>query len=305
MSENLRTMQTYCASLQTKSKATQKLFGITMTNFNTFKKIDFSSLRKYNDDHISDILQSWINWNHQRGLASSSIHTYFNNLRSYFWYLGIRLDWHNLQKNLKFPKKLYRYETPLSKSDIEKLVSNSKLDFKFQLLALLSSGMRVKELGQIKKEYLDYTYPNIMVRIPPEITKTGKPRITFFSKQVSSMIKYRIKNNMDIFCGNRTPDQSLNLILKRFGVVRKKSDMQQLHAHYNNTNRYHIHVHSLRAFFITRCNKIQFGLGHILAGHDFYMKQYNQYTEQELFEMYSKAESDFTFLTKKTRKKRS
>ena len=67
-----------------------------------------------------------------------------------------------------------------------------------------------------------------------------------------------------------------------------------IHGHCKQT-RYHIHVHSLRAYFITKANRVQFGLGHILAGHDFYMKQYNQYTNDELLEMYKKVEPELTF----------
>lgn len=258
--------------------------------------MDVNSLKKVNDDQISDTLQKWIIWNHENGLTASSINCYFNSLRSYFWHIGIRLDWHNLRRDLKFPKTLHKYETPISRSHIEQLLKHSKQDFRFQMLALISSGVRVGELGQITPDHLDMSRTNIMVRIPPEITKTGMPRITFFSRQVSEMIRHKLDKEEDtpIFCGIRDPEQAVNLVLKRFASARRKADMMQRHQHCSQ-NRYHIHVHSLRAYFITKCNRVQFGLGHILAGHNFYMRQYNQYTEKELHDMYVQAESELTF----------
>ncbi len=110
------------------------------------------------------------------------------------------------------------------------------------------------------------------------------------------MIRYRIKIHKSdfIFCGNRTREQALNLVLKRFAAARKKADLMEKYSHCKQ-NRYKIHVHSMRSYFITKANNIQFGLGHILAGHNFYMKEYNKYTVDELLFMYKKFEMDVTF----------
>lgn len=294
---NIRTLSDYISTLNIQSRSTQKLFQCTINNIERFGKIDIKDMSRYNEDNIYDFLQEWILWNMNRGIAASSMMCYFNTFRSYLWYHKIKLDPRDMRHNLRFPRMLHEDQIPVTANEIKKILGVSKLEFKFQLLGLISSGMRVSELGQIKTRYLDFTHSNIMVRIPSQITKTGRSRITFFSRQVSDMIRYRIKNrpyNDFVFCGNRTQEQSLNLILKRFAAARRNTDLMEKYDHYKQ-NRYRIHVHSMRSYFITKANKIQFGFGHILAGHNFYMKEYNRYTVDELLDMYKKTEKDLVF----------
>ena len=221
---------------------------------------------------------------------------YLNYIRSYLWYRGLKLDWKDIRQNVKFSQTLYEYNIPITIDEIRMVLCVSKPEFRFQLLSLLSSGMRVSELGKIKPEQLNLTNRNIMIRLPAEITKTGRSRITFFSRQVSDMIRYRINVGKQdcLFSNSRNTGQFVNLILKRFASARKKAGLTEKYGHCKQ-NRYHIHVHSMRSYFITKANKIQFGVGHILAGHDFYMKEYNQYTVDELLGMYQRFEKDLTF----------
>lgn len=264
-----------------------------------FGKIDIEDLSCYSDDHddIYLLLQEWITWNARRGVTASSIKCYFNAFRSYLWYHKIKLDTKDIRQNLKFPRTLYETEIPITIRDIKKILIASKPEFRFHLLALVSSGMRVNELGKIRIEHLDLSHSNIMVKIPAYITKIGRSRITFFSKQVSDMIRYRINTKQIddyVFSKYRTPAQFCDLVGKRFAATRKITNMLEKYGHCKQ-NRYTIHIHSMRSYFITVANKIQFGLGHILAGHDFYMKQYNRYTIDELLDMYKQFEISVTF----------
>ena len=47
---------------------------------------------------------------------------------------------------------------------------------------------------------------------------------------------------------------------------------------------------SLRSWFVTKCNRIDYGFGHALAGHDHYMKRYDRLTLEDKIELYLKAE---------------
>ena len=294
--KNNRTLSMYMSLLNIKSRSTQKLFQCSINNLEAFNGLDINNISKYEEEDIYSILQEWIVWNNKRGMNTSSIKCYFNSIRSYLWYRGIKLDQRDIKQDLMFPQILHEIKLPITKYEISNILSVSNLEFRFQLLALLSSGMRVGELGQIRVSDLDLSHSNIMVRIPSEITKTGRSRVTFFSNQVSNMIRYRFKFSRSnfIFCEDRNRQQSLNLILKRFAAARRKANLLEKYGHCKQ-NRYKVHVHSMRAYFITKTNKVQFGLGHILAGHDFYMKEYNQYTVDELRCMYKKAEKYLTF----------
>lgn len=294
-----RTLATYMEMLAMRSKSTQKLFRSTLNNIASFGKICADDLSMYDEDHIYDILQEWILWNSRRGTSTATIVCYFNSFRAYLWYRRIRLDRRDIKQNLFFPKMLRESSISLNPRDLQSILQVSKLEFRFQLLALVSSGMRVNELGQIQWSNLDLTHSNAMVKIPARISKTGRSRISFFSKQTSDMLRYRYNSVRTaesglVFCGDRTPEQTVNLMLKRFGSARRKARLMERH-NYGRQNRYEIHLHSLRTYFITATNKVQFGLGHVLAGHGFYMKEYNVYSVRDLRNMYKKAEKDLTF----------
>ena len=294
--KNIRTLSTYTWTLGIKSKSSQKLFQCTINNIKRFGKINTRDMSRYNEDNIYDLLQEWIIWNTKRGITASSMMCYFNTFRSYLWYNKIKLDSRNIRQNLTFPQMLHADQIPITHDVIKQILDASKQEFKFQLLALVSSGMRASELGQIKLAHLDFTHSNVMVRLSAQLTKTGRSRITFFSRQVSDMIRYRIKNNESnfTFCGNRTTEQALNLILKRFASARRRINLLEKYEHCKQ-NRYIFHIHSMRSYFITKANRVQFGLGHILAGHEFYMKGYNRYTVDELLCMYKQFENNVTF----------
>ena len=294
-----KALSDYTSVLEMRSKPTQKMFRCVMNNIRAFGKIDVEDISSYGEDDVYPLLQEWIAWNAGRGIAPSSIRCYFNTFRSYLWYHKIRLDDRDVQQNLKFPRLLHEIRTPVTPAGLRRILAVSKPGFRFQLLALVSSGMRVGELGQIRITHLDLTRQNVTVRIPAQITKTGRSRITFFSRQVSDMIRYRIRtekihNGGRVFGDDKTCEQFVNLVIKRFAAARRSTGMLEKYSHCKQ-NRYSIHVHALRSYFITKANQLQFGLGHILAGHEFYMKEYNRHTEDELLGMYKQLETQLTF----------
>lgn len=290
-----------------KSKSTQKLFRCTLNNISLFGKICVGDLVKCNEDYIYDVLQDWIMWNDRRGVAATTIICYFNSFRAYLWYLRIKLDWRDIKQNLVFPRTQHDISVPISYENIRSILHASRLEFRFQILALTSSGMRVNELGQIRMSDLDLSRTNAMVHIPAAASKTGRSRISFLSRQVSDMIRYRHDTRPfgevdHVFCGNRTPEQAVNLLVKRFAASRRRAGLISKRGEYKQ-NRYQVHLHCLRSYFITQANKVQFGLGHVLAGHGFYMKEYNLYDTAELRSMYKKVEKAFTFPNSASSKK--
>ena len=264
------------------------------TDITAFGKIDLENISKYDENSIYGMLQEWIIWNNNRGIISSSIRCYFNNIRSYFWYRGLKLDQRDIRQNLKFPRILRKDMIPTTREKIQKIFAVSNSEFKLQLLALISSGMRVGELGCIKNIHIDMKFDNAVIRIPTEITKTGRARVTFLSRQVTDMLREKIDNDDYFACKDRSKEQFTNLLLKRFSSARTKAGLMQMHNHCMQ-HRYHVHIHGLRSYFITNVNSVQFGVGHILAGHDFYMKEYNQYAVDELRATYAQAEKYLTF----------
>lgn len=73
-----------------------------------------------------------------------------------------------------------------------------------------------------------------------------------------------------------------------FDRIRKKTNLTEKY----DSNTHKISLQSFRAYFITKCNRIDFGVGHALAGHGLYMKRYDRLTIQEKLEYYIKAEPE-------------
>jgi len=82
-----------------------------------------------------------------------------------------------------------------------------------------------------------------------------------------------------------------NKIASEQHAFRRISESAGYTEEYEITGRAKISTHTLRAYAITRLDKLnEFGFGHIIAGHGFYMKTYNRNTPEQLLEDYIKAE---------------
>ena len=234
-------------------------------------------------------LQKWIDWNVKQNKSPGTIRAYFGQLKKQLWFAGIKLDAESIRYLIKFPRAEQQLIIPITKKDIAKLLAVSKLEFRYQILLLVSSGMRIGELSKLKVENLrNINSKNIMAVIPASITKTRKARLTFFSKQVSNMIRYRIQHNTDPF-----QNINENITGKRFSAARQRANLLTKFST-SIANRYEIHLHGLRKYFVSSLNG-HFAIGHILAGHDYYMSQYNQYTPEQLLNFYRKDESKLIF----------
>ena len=262
----------------------------TATRNATKHGLDIETLTESNA--ITEI-QKWINHNDECGVTASTIRTYFSLIHTQLYLRGVKLDPMDIRHRLQFPRKLRPEQVAITRKEIDTLLAASNSQTRFQILGLISSGMRVSELFNITQDNIVMESSNYMVRIPAEITKSGSFRITFFSKQVSDMIRDRINRGRPLFA-NGDATHSLDAFEGKFNRVRQACGLLARFTHTKGP-RYHIHIHSFRGYFVTRCNRVQFGLGHTLAGHGYYMKEYNQYTRDELRSMYRKAEPDMTF----------
>lgn len=270
------------------------LQNTTLENIRSSAKLNLDRVDSYDTDELFARIQSWIDWNAARGLTAATIRAYWQQLRILLWRASVRLDPMDVRYRLRFPKTLRGLPPSTSRRDIGAILAESSTEFRFQLLALVSSGMRVGELAQLTADDLHHGSPNIRVVIPARITKTGQARVTYFSRQVSDMIRYRLRRGREDIFGGGERGMIANRLGKRFRAARERAGLTASSGH-TKQNRYDMHLHSLRSYFVTELNKIQFGAGHILAGHDFYMKTYNRYAPEDILNMYRRAEPALEF----------
>ena len=180
------------------------------------------------------------------------------------------------------------------KDEIRRILSvgNKRNDLKF--LAQLSSGLRRGELLQLCKKDLDTTQKRIIVNVPASITKIKKSRVTFFSKEVTPLLKPILKRLGDedrvFFRGKANPKNISNhyqlMLIKYLGQI----DLDQKYE----SGRHKITTHSFRAFFITKISRHDPNLAKYFAGQEQSrdLLMYDRLTLDERLEKYIEFEPD-------------
>ena len=251
-------------------------------------------------DGIFQIIHNWIQWNvKEKKLFPTTISIYLVCLRKYLHQRGVKIDREDLanyfSKNntLKIPLKEKKY--PVKLFQLQEIIGISPLKRKQLYLFLISSGMRISEALLMKKKDVSFEYDRIMVTIPAENSKNREERITFLSEESRKYCQplFDQKSNDELVFGTgiHIKDDVVNHA-KYFANIRKK--LGYFEKYKTGTSK--ITLHSMRAFFISKIIKQNENLGHYLAGHSVYMKQYERFEIEELIEAYKKSEPELTIL---------
>jgi len=154
---------------------------------------------------------------------------------------------------------------------------------------LTSSGIRIKEAVQLKKRDFDEKTERIKITIPGKYAKNGKTRITFCSKESEQYLRPKLRNLKQdelVFTKNPNSHRARQNEEEKFDRIRNNAGFTKRF----DTGHHEITIHSFRSWFVTKCNRIDYGFGHSLSGHDQYMARYDRLTEEELLDLYIKAE---------------
>lgn len=297
-----RTKQTYEDKISLKSFSAKNNFDAAHKQFDKFTEKAFKeNLEQTIEDLLLikdpkeqqqktfDVLQNFVNYLDSEGIAPSTNRVYFNSIKKYLKYRGFEIHTDDVRNEIDFPVIVEEKEHPLSNEDISKLLFHSNPDKKLLYLVLSSSGMRIEETLRLRKRDFNDKLERIMISIPGKYTKTKKSRITFVSSEAEKVLKPYLKKLKDddiVFTENENFLRAKNSAEKYFERVRKKAEFTEK----KETGISLVTLHSFRSFFITKCNRIDFGIGNALAGHGYYMKKYEKFTIEEKLDFYIKAE---------------
>lgn len=241
----------------------------------------------------------------KKALAINTYKNYNQQLRDYLRYHGVLRNVNEKELKVIIPKEIKEekeaLETPLLKKIIQTAIKKQLL---YQFMAM--SGCRIGEALQlIPKDFVFVDengmktsrkeYHRIKISIRGEIAKTRQSRHTFLHREIEDQILEVIdkkKSNEPIF-GNETHIQ--------YQVTREGAGFQELRdrmvkqgvkelADKYLTGISKVTLHTLRSWFVSQTNKVDFGFGHALAGHELYMKNYNRHTKKEMLDLWKKAE---------------
>ncbi len=297
-----RTKQTYEDKISRKSFSARNNFDAAHKQFTKFTEKSFKeSFEQVIEDLLQikdlkeqqqktfDILQNFVNYLDNEGMAPSTNRVYFNSVKKYLKHRGFEIHSDDVRNEVDFPAIVEEKVYPLTNEDVSKLLFHANPEKKMLYLVLSSSAMRIEEALRLRKHDFNTEMKRIRIDIPGKYTKTKKPRITFVSSEAEKVLKPHLERTHDdqlVFTDNEDYMRAKNSAEKYFERVRERSGFTKR----KDTRVHLVTLHSLRYFFITRCNRIDFGLGNALAGHGFYMKKYDTATPEKLLEFYLEAE---------------
>jgi len=258
----------------------QKQFKYACKSFPEIEKIIKSTPT---DEDVFDTLQIWIN---NCTKDPTTVKIYFEHIKQYLHYRGIKLHPLDIRQNLKFPTKLEEELHPLSINEFQEILKTASYNRRLLYLAQSSSGTRIGELVQLQKKHLDTNMDRIMVKIPARFTKKGRARTTFFSTETSKVLlpKLHKMSNDDLVFGNTT--DSYNAKMNEIIYMERLLKKIGLDQRYETNNRYKISTHSFRSYFITKVSRHDENLAKYFAGQKGYLLQYDRLTDEEKLEYY-------------------
>lgn len=215
-------------------------------------------------------------------VAPASKRLNFSFFKSYIRILyGIKIDNEDRKDFVKFDviPKITRFS--LTSDIIREFCDNaSKIQRTFYLIQS-SSGMRISESLNLRKEDFDFTTTPCKITIPARFTKAKTERITFISKEALSSLN-KIKDEYFQEKTYNNFEQYFYQLRKSLGYVEK----------YENSRNYKINIHSFRAFFRTQSAvaKISQEASESMIGHTGYLKQYIRLDDKFLQDSYKKLE---------------
>jgi integrase/recombinase XerD len=236
---------------------------------------------------VNEIYKQYVVSLASQNIAPKSVAAWAYGVRKFFSANGIEVS--------PVPMRIYSLHEDVlpTKEELIKVLENSSLKARVSILILLSSGLRVGELHQLKLGDIELNSDPPLIRVKALTAKERKGRITFVSPQAKKLLNEYLEM--------RRQTEKLNpespLIATDDG---KPMSYQNLQYILNNAfkkvakkvgKRYSLHPHSLRKWFKTQL--ISAGIpGPIvdrLTGHHRYLaNEYELYTEEQLRQWYLK-----------------
>ncbi|AJW71232.1 tyrosine-type recombinase/integrase [Nitrosopumilus adriaticus] len=300
--------KTFEEKISNRSKRTQEIFQTVQKSFDQFcheyyagrtSNEIFDELNSISEkektDAIIDILQSWIDWNYQKNILTSTLKVYFSKLKVLFHYRGFKIHPQDIKDNLVWKKKIREELHALQMEEIQKILAVAKPQKKAFYLALISTGARPSELLQARKKDFDLTNSRIKITIHPEGVKTRSGRSVYLTKEAYGHILPILEKLQDddlVFAKHKDPLIAEKNESKTFS---RYCDSVGFTDRYHSNNYRKITLYSFRSFFFGKCADVnREGYAHRMIGHGGYLPQYDRMSEEKKIEWFAKVEPELT-----------
>jgi len=268
--------------------------------------------------NVYEILREFVVNIDKQGYKPRSIRAYLSGVKGYLRYLGVRINTDDFRQIVKTPKAMTNHEKALTKEILIRLLRICHQKLQTSILVVVSSGLRIGELVQLRLDDVDFTSTPTKIRVRAETAKTRQGRETFISVEATKALKDYLVHYFDwnekgdnshmhqkpIFGRTSKGDTYDNQKISGNRWASELSLQQSLRTHVdkipelnikNENDRSLIHWHSFRKYFRTTVgNEVNRDFAEALMGHDFYMSTYYTLSEDKKRELYLKAEPALT-----------
>lgn len=205
-------------------------------------------------------------------------------------------------------------ERDLDHAALQVLLTHADVRGRALIIILVSSGMRIGELLQIRLSDINLDTVPAQVTIRAEITKTRQNRITFISREAVAAVRewLKVRPSYLVSAHNR----NAGFVAKGIGSVKPVDDPRlfpfaahgaqamwrtvlknaELAMIDETTGRHQHHIHQFRKFFRSQMAlSCPVDVVEALMGHEGYLtRAYRRYTRDQLAEYYLKSEGMVT-----------
>jgi integrase len=280
---------------------------ISLRAFDMFVNVKFSKNEEMLVSHCNNgveqnrylMLDSMVQyWLLDLEFAPATIRNYFSFIRSYLRRYGIKTYKEDLREFVKLPKKVKERKEPLSKDTAKRIVEVSDPKYKMFWIFLIATGMRIGEVVECKKSWLDFSlleeFGLVLIKIPALFgnglsTKEKTERYTFLTGQAWQLVKPYYESRLletdpllDI--SYDAAEQYMYWVREQLGLVERYS-----------TGVHKVTIHSFRSVTRTALSdKCGMEFSFYILGQEGYLSEYYRKDYVEAAKLYKIAEPELT-----------
>ena len=161
-----------------------------------------------------DLIQDYINWAEDMGLATNSVRNYSSTLANFLKWRRLGFDLEELRKNLVMKKEIETEAYPMTIKEIRSILDVSKIEDKTKYLIMLSGGLRIREVLGIRKRDIETDFERYVIHVNPNYAKGKKAR--------STIISFEAMEYLDKIMRRKGPDDFI------LNIINQILDYQQL-----------------------------------------------------------------------------
>lgn len=288
-----------------------QFFEVIKKDPNTYikevRKMENGEKIDYTDSIENDVNNYWQWLIKTKKAAPKTVHNAISCVRTFLRDHRIRLDdivWDNIRRR-GIGNKPIMFEKPMTKQILKEILTHADAFERSMFLVWSSSGLRQKELLQLKMNDMDLEHDPVKIFVrhmgtPNQSVKTKYSRYCFISPEATHAVKewFKIRTGRLKLAEKRTnfKNSQINLnddrvfpinvgnMNKHWGKLLKKSGYAEKDE---RTGFFVYHSNTMRKFFRTNLGKFNRDLADFLMGHKHYLTEnYLRMPEDDVATLY-------------------